>query len=409
MASKRKTAAGAPSPTAAVETVKDSLGVVDPRTLQERLQLARPRRMPQLAERLGLDLTDALSGDRERLADLFQGVLGPVAQAEAHLDDLLLARSQGLQESLGLLLQVDVDHGLRRRDHVAVLDEVAEMRILFLADRSLQRDRLLRDLQDLSHLRDRDVHPLRDLLRRRLAAQLLDQRARRADELVDRLDHVHGNTDGARLVGDGAGDGLADPPRRVGRELVAALVLELVDRLHQPDVAFLDQVQELQAAVRVLLRDGDDQAEVGFHQLLLGRFRADLALDHGPQLALELVRGRVEVLGDRAQAFPLVADRLAQDLAVLFRLRGLDLDLDLVDGALGLADALDGLAQALDQAALHRLRELDALDRQRHADAQAGQLPLRADVFRLALADLDELLAVLQVLLVRLRDLRREL
>jgi hypothetical protein len=33
---------------------------------------------------------------------------------------------------------------------------------------------------------------------------------------------------------------------------------------------FLNQVEELQAAVRVLLRDRDHEAEVGFDQLLLG-------------------------------------------------------------------------------------------------------------------------------------------
>src|SRR5262249_961190 len=56
-------------------------------------------------------------------------------------------------------------------------------------------------------------------------------------------------------VGNRARDRLPDPPRGVGRELVAAAVFELVDRLHQADVAFLDEVEELQAAVRVLLRE----------------------------------------------------------------------------------------------------------------------------------------------------------
>src|ERR671917_197365 len=74
---------------------------------------------------------------------------------------------------------------------------------------------------------------------------------------------------GSRLIGDRAGDRLPDPPRGVGRELVAAAVLELVDRLHQADVAFLDEVEELQPAVGVLLRDRHHQAEVRFHQLLL--------------------------------------------------------------------------------------------------------------------------------------------
>jgi hypothetical protein len=56
---------------------------------------------------------------------------------------------------------------------------------------------------------------------------------------------VHGDADGARLIGDRTGDRLPDPPGSVGRELKAAPVLELVDRLHQADVAFLDEVEEL--------------------------------------------------------------------------------------------------------------------------------------------------------------------
>src|SRR5712672_2734514 len=91
---------------------------------------------------------------------------------------------------------------------------------------------------------------------------------------------VHGDADGARLIGERAADRLPDPPRRVGRELVAAAVLELVDRLHQADVALLDQIEELQAAVGVFLRDRDDEAEIGLHHLLLGLARLALALLH---------------------------------------------------------------------------------------------------------------------------------
>ena len=142
----------------------------------------------------------------------------------------------------------------------------------------LEGDRLLGDLQDLADLVERQLHLLGDLFRRRLAAVLLDEVARGADELVDRLDHVDRDADRARLVGDRAGDRLADPPRRVRRELVAALVLELVDGLHQADVALLDQVEELQAAVRVLLRDRDDEAEVRLDELGLRALGDALAL-----------------------------------------------------------------------------------------------------------------------------------
>src|SRR5918993_897401 len=253
--------------------------------------------MTQLAQRLRFYLAYAFAGDGEVLAHFLEGVFAAVADSEAHLDHLLFARRQRLQHRLGLFLQIEVDHRFRRRHRGAVLDEVAKVRIFLFADRRLQRNRLLRDLEDLADLRDRDVHAPRDLFRGRLAAQLLHQRARGADQLVDRLDHVDRDADGARLVRDRARDGLADPPRRVGRELVAAAVLELVDRLHQADVAFLDQVQELQPAVGVLLGDRYDEAEVGLDQLFLRLLGLRLAAhDHFERVA-QVVDALLEVFG----------------------------------------------------------------------------------------------------------------
>src|SRR6266498_293582 len=164
------------------------------------------------------------------------------------------------------------------------------MRVLFLADRCVQRQRLARELQHLPDLVGRQVHLLADLVGRRLASQLLYQDAAGANQLVHRLDHVDRNADRAGLVGNRARDRLADPPGRVRRELVAALVVELVDGLHEADVAFLDHVEELQAAVRVLLPDRHDEAQVGLDQRRLGPVRDALAaqdLAHGlPQHGL---------------------------------------------------------------------------------------------------------------------------
>src|SRR5660397_73494 len=84
-------------------------------------------------------------------------------------------------------------------------------------------------------------------------AQVLEQLTLHAGKLVDDLDHVHRDADGARLVGHGAGDRLADPPRRVGGELVALGVVELLDRTDQAKVALLDEVEEQHAATRVAL------------------------------------------------------------------------------------------------------------------------------------------------------------
>jgi hypothetical protein len=89
---------------------------------------------------------------------------------------------------------------------------------------------------------------------------------------VDVLDHVHRDADGARLVGERAGDGLADPPRGVRAELEAAPVVELLDGAHQADVALLDEVEQRHASSGVPLGDADDKAQVGLG-LPDGRFR----------------------------------------------------------------------------------------------------------------------------------------
>ena len=135
-------------------------------------------------------------------------------------------------------------------------------------------------LSDLADLLERHAELLGEFLRRRLAADLVEHLPAGAHDLVDGLDHVHGDADGVGLIGERAGDRLPDPPGGVGRELVAAAVLEFVDRLHQADIAFLDQVEELQAAIGVFLGDGDDEAQIGLHHLLLGLARLALALLH---------------------------------------------------------------------------------------------------------------------------------
>ncbi len=101
-----------------------------------------------------------------------------------------------------------------------------------------------------------------------------EHRLRRALDAVVRVEHVHGDAHGAALVGERAADGVADPPRRVRREAVAARVVEALDRLHQADVALLDQVDERQPAAVVAARDAHDEAQVRLHELVLHEARA---------------------------------------------------------------------------------------------------------------------------------------
>ncbi len=121
------------------------------------------------------------------------------------------------------------------------------------------------------------------------------------NDLVQLLDHVHGNADRPGLVGDRTRHGLADPPRRVRGELVALAVVELLDRADQAERAFLDQVEKREAATEVALRDRDDEAQVGLDHLRLRGHVA--ALDPLGQIDL-LIGGQERHLPDLAQVQP---------------------------------------------------------------------------------------------------------
>src|SRR6187431_3042363 len=136
--------------------------LIPPGPIQESSQSAAPAGVAQFTQRLRFNLTDAFTSYREVLSDLFESVFCSVFKPEPHLDNALLTWSQSVQDLFGHFLQVDVDDGICWRNNSAIFDEVAEMRIFFLADRGFEGDRLLRDFHDLAHFRDRDVHPLRD-------------------------------------------------------------------------------------------------------------------------------------------------------------------------------------------------------------------------------------------------------
>src|ERR1041385_6453675 len=95
--------------------------------VHERPQFPAARRMTQFAQRLRLDLADAFARNGELLPHFLERMLAAVFQPEAHLDHLLLARSQRAQHLRRLLLEVDVDHRFGRRNDGTILDEVAQV------------------------------------------------------------------------------------------------------------------------------------------------------------------------------------------------------------------------------------------------------------------------------------------
>ena len=129
---------------------------------------------------------------------------------------------------------------------------------------------------------------------------------------------MHGDADGARLIGDGTGDRLADPPGGIGTELVATAIFELIHRLHQADIAFLDQIQELQAAIGVFFGDGDNKAQIGLDHFLLRLGHVAFAARHGRINPLEFRHRQAGFIGSFADAR---ADLF--NLSAVFRDKGL--------------------------------------------------------------------------------------
>ena len=224
-----------------------------------------------------------------------------VNKAKAQLDNLALTIGKRIEHLGELLLQHGEAGGIGRNDGLGVLNEVAQLGILFLADGGLERHGLLRNLLDLADAVGAHVHLGTDLLGGRVATQVLEKLALHANKLIDGLDHVHGNTDGSGLVGDSARDGLTNPPRGVRGELKTLLVVELLDGANQTEVALLDQVKEQHAAADIALGDGDDQTQVCTDECLLG-FEANVLnarkTTHLGTRELELAcLGSLELLG----------------------------------------------------------------------------------------------------------------
>lgn len=111
--------------------------------------------------------------------------------------------------------------------------------------------------------RRRDVQLVRDLGDERVAREPGAERALGAHVAVELLEHLHRDAHGARLLGEPAQDGLADPERRVRAEAQAPFGLEPVHRVDEPQVPLLDEIEERQAPVPVGACDVNHEAQVG--------------------------------------------------------------------------------------------------------------------------------------------------
>src|SRR5690606_40670286 len=100
------------------------------------------------------------------------------------------------------------------------------------------------------------------------ASQLLLQTLPLAKDAREIARTIQRHTHRAPLIRERGEDRLTDPPHRVRDELHALLRIELPCSRDEPDVAFLDQVDQGDTAVLVLLGYADDETQVGADELL---------------------------------------------------------------------------------------------------------------------------------------------
>ena len=137
---------------------------------------------------------------------------------------------------------------------------------------------------------------------------------------------MHRDTDRAGLIRNRTRDRLPDPPCRIGREFIAAAIFEFIHRLHQADIALLNQIQELQAAIGVFLGDGDHEAQVCLDHFFLRLTRFFLALLNLVHDAAEFADIKADILANLghigAQVFDLIAGAFHQGLPPTARFFG---------------------------------------------------------------------------------------
>ena len=112
-----------------------------------------------------------------------------------------------------------------------------------VADGRLEADRVLDEVEQVLHPLGGDAELGGDLVDGRIPVQLLTERATGLRHLPHLIRDVNGQPDRPALLGERPRDRLLDPPRRVRRQLVPELVVELLDRADEPEIPFLDEVE----------------------------------------------------------------------------------------------------------------------------------------------------------------------
>ena len=109
-------------------------------------------RLAELAQCLRFNLSDSLTGNVELPADLLERMLLADPDSEAHSQDAFLPGGQAREKVGNHIAKIAVNRKVQGLDGTFILDEVSPLAVILVANRLLQRERLLGNLENLPDL-----------------------------------------------------------------------------------------------------------------------------------------------------------------------------------------------------------------------------------------------------------------
>ena len=143
-----------------------------------------------------------------------------------------------------------------------------QRRVFVRVGRRIQRQILLPDLHGVASALGTDIDAGGNLVVGRRPPQRLGQEAGLFLYLLQVVDLAHWRPRDLAVLGQRLENRLADPPDRIGDELEATRLVEPLDRLHQADVPFGNQLDERETIILVLAGNADHETQIGHDQFL---------------------------------------------------------------------------------------------------------------------------------------------
>src|SRR6266550_422837 len=222
----------------------------------------------QTFQRAIAQLPHALASHAEHSPDLFQRVLTSAVQTEVQPQHFGIAALQRIERLLDLVGQEAI-HRLIFRVRQILGDEALDERAITIGiERGVEPHVAGVERGERLHDLERQLRRVGDLFRRRLSTQRLPEILGSAHDAGQIRGPIQRHAHRTALPRECGENRLANPPHGVRDELDALIGIELARRREQTDVALADEIGERQAAILVLLGDGNHEAQVALYQLL---------------------------------------------------------------------------------------------------------------------------------------------